>query len=306
MRNIQGIHLKGESNEELIPDYSPDFLYSVYCAELDEYIGKTVPWHWHRTLELFYMESGVLEYTTPGGKWVFPAGSGGLINSNVLHTTRVISSDQAAIQMLHQFEPEFLSGERGNRMDLKYVRPLTEVVNLEVIPLFRGDPVQEQILKKIAAACRFKEEQWGYEFAIRQRLVEIWLQLVDIVSLNAQPPEDRKTDALIKGMMLYVQEHYREVIRVEQLANAVHISKRVCYRLFRQKLHMSPLEYITEFRLRCACRMLSQSDCSVTETAHACGFGSASYFDKVFLESLRCTPVQYREDWHNRAKNQRK
>ena len=61
------------------------------CAELDKYVGKSVPWHWHKAVELFYMESGALEYHTPKGKLVFPAGSGGFVNSNVLHRTRALS-----------------------------------------------------------------------------------------------------------------------------------------------------------------------------------------------------------------------
>ena len=39
-------------------------------------------------MELFYVESGVVEYYIPKGKAVFPAGSGGLVNSNVLHMTK--------------------------------------------------------------------------------------------------------------------------------------------------------------------------------------------------------------------------
>lgn len=82
MINIQGIELVEGGNEELLPGFSMDFPYIATCAELDKYIDSTVPWHWHSTVELFYMESGCLEYTTPKGKWIFPAGSGGFINSN--------------------------------------------------------------------------------------------------------------------------------------------------------------------------------------------------------------------------------
>lgn len=82
MINIQGIKLIEGSNEELLPDFSPDFPYIATCAKLDKYIYPMVPWHWHSTVELFYMESGCLEYTTPNGKWVFPAGSGGFGSSS--------------------------------------------------------------------------------------------------------------------------------------------------------------------------------------------------------------------------------
>ena len=39
--------------------------------------GQAFIYHWHSAVELFYMESGSLEYSTPQGKAVFPQGSGG-------------------------------------------------------------------------------------------------------------------------------------------------------------------------------------------------------------------------------------
>ena len=48
--------------------FSADFPYIATRAELDKYTEPFVPWHWHSSVELFYMESGALEYTTPNGK----------------------------------------------------------------------------------------------------------------------------------------------------------------------------------------------------------------------------------------------
>ncbi len=39
----------------MLPDFEKDFPYIASRAELDKYIGCCVPWHWHRTEELFYV-----------------------------------------------------------------------------------------------------------------------------------------------------------------------------------------------------------------------------------------------------------
>ena len=117
MQNIRSIQIHEESNEELLPGFSQDFPYIASCAELDKYIEPAIPWHWHRTVELFYMESGTLEYTTPNGKWTFPAGSGGFVNSNVLHTSRVVPSGEETIQLLHLFDSELLAGVQASQID---------------------------------------------------------------------------------------------------------------------------------------------------------------------------------------------
>ena len=306
MKNIHSIQMVRESNEEHLPWFDLDFLYSSYTAELDQYIGAAVPWHWHRTVELFFMESGTLEYTTPNCKIVFPAGSGGFLNSNILHSTKVISSEDAAIQLLHQFKPEFLSGGQGNRMDTKYIRPVTEASGIEIIPLFPNDDRQKVLLHKIRSAFDLDEKEWGYEFAIRQKLAEIWLDLHDLVRSDMQKEfKNQGTDEKMKTMMRYIYAHYSQPITVDQLAKEVHVSKRVCFRMFQENLHMTPVEYIKSYRLSKACQRLIESDDPVTQIAFDCGFGSNSYFGKLFRERFGCTPAQYRKDWHDNYINKR-
>ena len=74
MKNIHNIEFYNDSKEELLPGFANDFPYIASRAELDNYAGRYVPWHWHKAVELFYMESGSLEYDTPGGGVLFPAG----------------------------------------------------------------------------------------------------------------------------------------------------------------------------------------------------------------------------------------
>ena len=115
MKDITNIEFRSGSKEERLPGFAPDFPYIASRAELDKYIGRFVPWHWHKTVELFYVESGVLEYNTPKGKTVFPAGSGGMVNSNVLHMTRAGSEGERNVQLIHIFDPSFIAGEPGKQ-----------------------------------------------------------------------------------------------------------------------------------------------------------------------------------------------
>lgn len=301
MRNIQSIELNEGTREELLPGFTEEFPYiSTYC-ELDKYREPFVPWHWHRTVELFYMESGCLEYTTPNGKWIFPAGSGGMVNSNVLHTTKFRHSQDSNIQLLHLFDPTFLVGEHGSRMEAKYILPLTMAPGLEMIALFPADPEQAQILAEIRRAFDISDQEWGYEFKLREALVQIWLKLLE----QARPAlENRRSgsdsDDKIKAMMVYVHEHHQEPISVDQLAQTVHISKRACFRLFQENLHMTPVEYMRGYRMQRACQLLAKTKDPITQIAYQCGLGSSSYFGKVFREQFGCSPAEYRRKWHDR------
>lgn len=299
MINIQGITLK-LNNEELLPNFSPDFPYIATCALLDKYLEPVVPWHWHRTVELFYMESGTLEYTTASGKRIFPAGTGGFVNSNVLHTSRILPSNTATVQRLHLFEPELLSGFPGSRIDTKYIHPLL-TSGVELIPLSPNDPREEALLQKILEAFSLSESEWGYEIKLRSMLTEIWAALLDLQ--QADPKTDPiSTASSLKAMLSYIHEHYPEPISVQQISESVPISRRGCFRLFREKLNLTPLEYLTAYRMRIACQLLAQTDIPVTQIAYDCGLGSTSYFGKLFRQRYHQTPLQFRKEWHDRNK----
>lgn len=300
MKNIQTIKLMEGSNKEDLPEFWMDFPYIASCAELDKYDESMVPWHWHPAVELFYMESGTLEYITPNGKWIFPAGSGGFVNSNILHTTKVVPSGEDTVQLLHIFETEFISGGHGNRIETKYIYPLTSASELELIPLFVENPEQANLLKKIRTIFELKEDAWGYEIVLRQELTEVWLQLLEVARPTINKIASKQgTDEKIKVILEYIHTHFTEAITVEQLAFFANISKRGCFRLFQETIHMTPLEYMTSYRLKKACQMLTETAESVTHIAYHCGFGSSSYFGKMFQKRFGCTPIQYRKKWHD-------
>lgn len=300
MQSIQTIEFHAGTREELLPGFADDFPYIATRAELDKYARRSVPWHWHRAVELFYMESGMLEYDTPKGKWVFPEGSGGMVNSNVLHMTKAASHTERNVQFLHIFEPAFLEGERGSRIRQKYVFPVTASGQIEMIPLFPEDPAQRDALKLLRESFRLQPDGFGYEMKLRNILSELWL--IFFRQAELVPGEKRgaeKNNDKIKQMMAYIHEHYPEKISVSQVAAAAFLSERECFRVFSDCLHMTPVEYMKSYRLQIACQMLAGGREPVTAIGCACGLGSSSYFGKVFREYAGCTPTEYRERWQD-------
>lgn len=301
MKVIRSLEFHIGSKEEKLPGFTAAFPYIASRAELDYYRESFVPWHWHKAVELFYVESGELSYHTPNGCYTFPAGSGGMINSNVLHMTRFEPRHKKNIQLLHIFEPDLISGKCGSLIEQTYVLPLTMASWLEILPLSPDIPEQAEILSSIRRAFQLSEQEFGYELKVRNALSDIWLRLFRpcLPRLHESAGTyDHSTDK-IKSMMIYIHEHYPEKISIAQLAAAAFLSERDCYRVFRKYLHMSPLEYMKSYRLQMACQMLAEGQAPVTEVGHACGLGNSSYFGKFFHENMGCTPSEYRKKWQD-------
>ena len=120
--------------------------------------------------------------------------------------------------------------------------------------------------------------------------------------MKEKPPAVSRVSDKVKGMMIYIHEHYAEKITIPELAEAAFLSERECYRVFQNHLHMTPVDYIRSYRIQVACQMLAESQIPITEVGNACGMGNTSYFGKIFREATGYTPLQYRHKWQNRSK----
>lgn len=304
MKNMKSIELL-PNKEERLPGFSPDFPYISTRAQIDEYDGRLVPWHWHRPVELFYMESGVLEYYTTKGSVLFTAGMGGFVNSNVLHMTKPMSAHgDKTIQLLHIFDPDFISGHHGSRIETKYVMPIITAPQIEIAAFSPEHDRHAQILRLIRNAFEISDQEIGCEIKIREALSQIWLLLFDLLSEQIRKADSYdKNDDRLKMMMIYIHEHYAEKISISDLADAAYLSERACFRLFRNYLHTTPTDYIRSCRLQEACRLLVNSQESIADIGYACGLGDSSYFSRIFKDCMNCTPVQYRKKWQDNPIN---
>ena len=90
--------------------------------------------------------------------------------------------------------------------------------------------------------------------------------------------------------MEYIGEHYREPLNVSTLAKYLSISETYLFRLFRNYVGCTPINYINSVRLREAYRLLEEG-MDVTGTAAAVGIQNVSYFIKLFKSTTGQTPL---------------
>ena len=300
MKNISTVEFHTGSKEERLPDFKLEFPHISSRVDMRQYMGQFCPWHWHKPVEMFFIEKGTLEYCTPGGTMEFSPGSGGMVNSNVLHMTKRKFQNEETIQFLHIFDPSFIAGGQGTRIEQRYVMPIITASQLEIIPLYPNNPKHVEILKDIQDSFTLSEQEFGYEIKLREALSELWIQLLALSHpmLEGKESSDKTSDK-IKLMMIYIHEHYPEKISIADLAVAAYVSERECFRAFHDCLHVTPMEYIKNYRLQMAYQMLAKGHETITAIGHACGLGSSSYFGKVFRAHVGCTPLEYRQKWQD-------
>ena len=296
---VSQIQLYPNSREEHLPGYTPQFPHIASLVHADRYAGGTAAWHWHKALELFYIESGSLIYRTPGCEACLAAGSGGLVNSNILHSTRVATPNRPTVIKLHLFDPALIAGVPGGLAEQRYIAPFL-TAGPELLPLHAKDPRAAEALTLLRQSLALDENAYGYELRLQALLSEIWLRLTAPLQLSPSvPPRQSPGQEKAKQMMLFIDTHYAEKLSAADIARAAFCSERACYRIFDTCLHTTPAAYLKTVRLRAACALLLETDRTVTDIAQSCGFGTSSYFGSQLMQEMGLTPTAYRAKWQN-------
>jgi LacI family transcriptional regulator len=106
-------------------------------------------------------------------------------------------------------------------------------------------------------------------------------------------------DADLRAALHFIRTNSTRPITVEDVAEAVPLSRRDLEQRFRKLLKRSPLEEIRSAHLSRAKMLLATTDMTVDEVALASGFVSVNWFDKVFKQFLNSTPSAYRRQMRN-------
>jgi len=271
-----------------------------YPYVLNHVNGKNtkVPWHWHEEVEFSYVVQGSLRVTVSGRSYVFREKEGFYINSNILHTMEAEhrEEEEKTVWYSYLFHPMFLGGHYKSVFETKYIAPVLKNKKYEIAAFRSENPRQKEILQLLLQAAELQGQQ-DCEFRIRNTFSDIWLILMrelentehDAMQMNPVNQER------IQSMLAYIHQHYAEKITLDQVAQAALISKRECLRCFQSCIQKTPIEYLLDYRVRVAEKLLRTTSLSVTQIALQTGFSNSAYFTKMFREHSGLSPSQYRK-----------
>ncbi|MCI6091141.1 AraC family transcriptional regulator [bacterium] len=115
--------------------------------------------------------------------------------------------------------------------------------------------------------------------------------------------EENKENRYIQEAVTYIRNHYAAGLTVEELAGYLGVNRSYLYTLFKNKLQLSPKEFLTKFRISRAREQLILTEESVENIAVACGYHSTLVFTKNFKQETGMTPTEFRKTNRQAAKD---
>lgn len=269
------------------------------CASyLDRYSGGRgcYPWHWHDELEIAYVEQGEVTAAVNDRQVLLKQGDGIFINRRVLHAFFMQGEGEVRMPNI-LFHPALLYGTQESVFWEKYVKPLVLSNGFTHTVFRRQVPWQKAALEKAEGAFRaLTDEAFGYEIHTRSALSAILLLLLEKEGeAISRPAKSQAETDRIRQMLSFIEMHYTQPIRVQQIADSAFISRRECMRVFRNIIGLSPIQYVIGLRVQKAKQLLLETDRPILDICVSCGFQNQSYFTKIFRERTGLSPLQCRK-----------
>lgn len=101
-------------------------------------------------------------------------------------------------------------------------------------------------------------------------------------------------DANVQALLRWLDGNFTEEVDWGELADRYSLALRTLHRQVKQHTSMTPQRYLNRLRLLEARRRLFQTDQSITQIAHECGFGDSNHFSTQFRREFAVSPKMMR------------
>ena len=100
----------------------------------------------------------------------------------------------------------------------------------------------------------------------------------------------------------YIDNHFKENLSLDQLAQLAHLNKYYLAHAFRREFGISPINYLIARRIEESRFLLRETDHTLSLIAQMLGFSSLSYFSQCFRRVEGISPMEYRR--HHRQRRE--
>lgn len=251
--------------------------------------------HWHDEMEIIYIKKGNGTITVDFTQHTVSAGDIALILPGQLHSIGQFESESMEYENII-FHPNMLISKKTDTCNTDYLVPLLSG-NVSLPLLYTPDsPHYAEISACIDANDEIcKTYPSGYQLFIKGQLFLLFYILFHKCSTKEPSGKDRsKSLEKMKLILKYVENNYMEKITIEDIANEVGLSQSHFMKYFKNTMGTSFVDYLNEYRLTMASRLLISSDSSILAIASEVGFENLSYFNRIFKKRFGQTPREYR------------
>ncbi len=236
--------------------------------------------HSHPFCEILYISEGEGTVETENGSFSVSTGDVVLYNAGATHCER--SEDGVAFLFFAVTNLKFSLAPQDMPLDARRS------------PVLRFDAYAQDFAYLFKALVREANEKRKYgDEACRGIANTILCLLLRLLSDGEEKYlSPNETYLRLRG---YIDEHYLKIRKIDELCEAMFVSRYYLTHLFKEYAGVSPLRYLLEKRIDYAKQRLVNSDDPIDRIAEETGYSDPNSFVKMFRKSEKMSPAAYRK-----------
>ena len=282
-------------NEKYVDIQNNDTELSLNCLITDNPDDLSQCAHIHDEIEIVYVLRGALSLNINGTMHRLKKNDIAIINRLVPHN---FCDSKFSRNILLQFKPTVVY-EANKAIDIKYLAPFLYTQEFDFFVAPCDNPALKEIVNVISEIeKRIKNRGIAYDLAIESCLIRLLYLMYQAQIFNSEIIDRIKTKRNLQNLstlLKYLDEHYDEVITLEQACTITKLDYHYFSRVFKEKTGMTFVEYLSFIRILNAQKLLVESDIPISDIAKKVGIPNISYFNRKFKARNGVSPGQYRE-----------
>lgn len=250
--------------------------------------------HFHAEYELTYVLNASGERYVAGKLDKFTSGDLVLIGKNTphyyIHDTYTRNAKSAPVIVIH-FSELFLGKSIYELPELNAFSKLLDKAAVGIAFSKTTSGKVKQLLLDLLNESGI--ERFILLFKIFQ-LLQSDMHYRSIGSIGYDDTLSQRDTNRINTVYSYVAMHYKEKILLKDVAKLVHLSPAAFCRFFKRLTRKSFVQYLNDYRIGKACKLLTKVDYNISEVAYICGFPNLANFNRQFKSIVHLTPAEYR------------
>ena len=283
-----------ESSQETKPHGQDNFPFNIYLCSIPLDVA-IVPAHWHNDMEIIYIKKGTGTITVDLVPHKVSNGDIVVVPPGQLHSIEQFADASMEYENII-FQLSMLMSPQGDVCSEEFFQPM---IHGKLLPdtLYKPDsphyPALSGCLDTIDNICR--DFAPGYQLAIKGQLFSFFYELTKSLH-HTMPHKNNKSLDRLKGLLKHVETNYPEKITVADAARICGFSQSHFMKFFKSSMGISFIDYLNDYRITMAARLLTSSSDTVVNIASETGFENLSYFNRVFKRKYQCTPTEFRKE----------
>ncbi len=116
-------------------------------------------------------------------------------------------------------------------------------------------------------------------------------------ALQSNACKNNKTSKIIQDIRHYLNEHYRDPeLSLGKVAQSFYMNPSYLSRVFRQEVHRTFVEYLTDIRMKKAIQLIKNTDLKAYQVAEAVGITDPHYFGICFKKYTGVSVYDYKRN----------